>query len=187
MPSLQMGKPYLDPANVAIPKAKPSPKPAIVNKPRVPPKPAPVIDAKPAKTAIAKVEPGIKNAPEKAISKDGVSTGIKAPAVSRGAAPGLQPDSGDNGIEAIPVFKMEPRYPRKAARRRIEGWVKVEFTITESGTVTNAVAVESKPRRTFDRSAVQAIRKWRFKPKIVDGKPVQRKASQVIEFRLTRG
>jgi protein TonB len=65
-----------------------------------------------------------------------------------------------------------------------EGWVKVAFTITARGTVTDAVVVESKPRRLFNRSALTAIRKWRFKPQVVDGKPVPVRATQVIEFKL---
>jgi protein TonB len=114
------------------------------------------------------------------------TTGFGAPTLTTGAAPALQGGRGNDEAEAIPIFKIEPKYPRKAARSKIEGWVKLEFTITESGTVSDPVVVDSNPRRTFDRSAIQSIRKWRFKPKVVDGRPVQRKASQVIEFRLTR-
>jgi protein TonB len=115
------------------------------------------------------------------------ATGVDAPALPTGTTPELHGGSGNDEAEAIPIFKIEPRYPRKAARSKIEGWVKLEFTITESGTVSNPVVVDSSPRRTFDQSALQSIRKWRFKPRVVDGRPVQRKASQVIEFRLTRG
>ena len=88
------------------------------------------------------------------------------------------------GDEAIPLFRIDPDYPRKAARAGKEGWVKIEFTITEHGTVINPVVVEARPRRTFNRSALAAIRKWQFKPKHANGKPVSRKASQVIEFSL---
>ena len=87
----------------------------------------------------------------------------------------------------LPLLRIEPAYPRKAARDRKEGWVKVEFTISSNGTVIDAVVVDSRPRRTFDRSAIQSIRKWRFKPKEVDGSPVERKASQIIEFKLAKG
>jgi protein TonB len=86
--------------------------------------------------------------------------------------------------EVIPLFRIDPDYPRKAARAGKEGWVKIEFTITEHGTVINPVVVEARPRRTFNRSALAAIRKWQFKPKHTNGKPVSRKASQVIEFSL---
>ena len=62
--------------------------------------------------------------------------------------------------------------------------MKLAFTITERGTVIDPVVVESRPRRLFNRSAVAAIRKWRFKPKVVDGAPVSTRATQVIEFKL---
>ena len=157
-PPLQLGKPYLDPATTVMPKNK------------LPWKPA-------AETQASAIS---------SLSTSGETAGVDAPALPTGAAPELHGGSGNDEAEAIPIFKIEPRYPRKAARSKIEGWVKLEFTITESGTVSNPVVVDSSPRRTFDRSALQSIRKWRFKPKLVDGRPVQRKALQVIEFRLTR-
>jgi len=159
LPSLQLGKPYLDPATAVTAKNK-----------------------LPRKSATETQASVISSLPT-----SGETTGVDAPTLPTGAAPELQGGSGNDQAEAIPIFKIEPKYPRKAARSRIEGWVKLEFTITESGTVSDPVVVDSNPRRTFDRSAIQSIRKWRFKPKVVDGRPVQRKASQVIEFRLTRG
>lgn len=91
---------------------------------------------------------------------------------------------GSGGDEVIPLFRIDPNYPRKAARAGKEGWVKIEFTITEHGTVIDPVVVEARPRRTFNRSALMAIRKWQFKPKHTNGKAVSRKASQIIEFNL---
>ncbi|HHC71484.1 MAG TPA: energy transducer TonB [Thiotrichales bacterium] len=88
--------------------------------------------------------------------------------------------------DIIPLVRIAPQYPRKAAMQGKEGWVKLEFTITESGTVTDVRVLESNPRRIFDRAAVRAILKWKFKPKLVDGKPVTRRAVQVIEFKLNK-
>jgi protein TonB len=87
--------------------------------------------------------------------------------------------------EAIPLLRLEPVYPRAAARAGKEGWVKVAFTITAEGGVVDASVVESSPRRVFDRSALRAIRKWRFQPRLVDGKPVKSRATQLIEFKLS--
>ena len=86
--------------------------------------------------------------------------------------------------ELIALVKIAPRYPRKAAMAKKEGWVKVEFTVTELGTVRDAKVVDADPRRLFDRAAKQAILTWKFKPRIVDGKAVSRRAVQVIEFKL---
>lgn len=52
------------------------------------------------------------------------------------------------------------------------------------GTVTDVKILDSKPRRLFDRAAKRAILKWKFKPRVVDGKPVPRRAVQTIEFKL---
>lgn len=76
--------------------------------------------------------------------------------------------------EAIPLFRMAPQYPERAASRGIEGYVIMEFTITETGAVTNIKVIEADPPGMFDRAAIKAMEKWKYKPKIVDGKPVQR-------------
>jgi len=83
--------------------------------------------------------------------------------------------------DVIPLVRIPPQYPRKAAMAKIEGWVKVEFTITEEGTVTNPRVLEAKPPRIFDREALRAILKWKFKPKIVDGVRVPQIATQTID------
>ncbi len=98
-------------------------------------------------------------------------------------AVGINVDRNDEG-DVIPLVRIPPQYPRKAAMAKIEGWVKVEFTITEEGTVTGPHVIESKPPRIFDREALRAILKWKFKPKIVDGVRVPQIATQTIEFKL---
>lgn len=86
--------------------------------------------------------------------------------------------------DVVPLVRIQPQYPREAAIAQIEGWVKVEFTITETGSVTDPQVVDAKPNRVFNREAIRAILRWRFKPRIVDGVPVARRATQVIEFTL---
>ncbi|MFC3193116.1 energy transducer TonB [Marinicella sediminis] len=84
----------------------------------------------------------------------------------------------------IPIVRIAPQYPRKALMAKIEGWVKVKFTITPTGTVANPEVVDSKPRRIFDREAIRAILKFKFKPKVVNGQGVEQIATQTIEFDL---
>lgn len=90
----------------------------------------------------------------------------------------------DGGI--IPIVTIAPNYPRKALIAKIEGWVDVEFTITELGTVVNPKVVDSKPARIFDREAMRAILKYKFKPKVVDGTAMTQVATQRIEFKLAK-
>lgn len=88
--------------------------------------------------------------------------------------------------DVIPIVQVSPIYPRKAALQGIEGWVKLDFTITTEGTVSDVKIVESKPRRMFDRAAIKSILKWKFKPRVVSGKATSRRATQTIEFKLQK-
>jgi protein TonB len=81
---------------------------------------------------------------------------------------GLSSSSVSDG-EYLPIVKVAPQYPRRAAQRGIEGYVILEFTVTKLGTVINPVVIEAKPANVFDRSAMSAALKFKYKPKIVDG------------------
>jgi len=84
------------------------------------------------------------------------------------------------------LSRIPPRYPYRAERKKIEGWVKVSFVITAQGTVQDAIVVDAKPKGIFDKAALQAILKWRFKPRINNGKPVATRADQTINFTLNK-
>lgn len=86
--------------------------------------------------------------------------------------------------DIIPIVVIRPMYPRDAAMQGLEGWVKIEFTITAIGTVRSARVVDAKPKRVFNREAIRAILKWKFKPRIIDGVAVDRLATQIIDFNL---
>ena len=84
----------------------------------------------------------------------------------------------------IPLSRQPPQYPHKAARRRIEGWVRVSFRVTETGTVEDVVILDSDPPGVFEQAAVKAVYRWRFKPRLVDGQATAGTAEQVVEFKL---
>ena len=84
----------------------------------------------------------------------------------------------------VPLATFPPQFPRKAIQGGIEGWVEVEFTVTERGTVTDVKILKAKPRRIFNAAAKKTIKKWKFRPKMVDGKPVSARATQVIDFKM---
>lgn len=88
--------------------------------------------------------------------------------------------------ELIPLVRIAPQYPRNAARDRIEGWVEFELTINPDGTVRSARPTKAQPRGVFEAAAMQAIMKWKFKPKIEDGKPVETKGIQRVEFKMEK-
>jgi len=104
-----------------------------------------------------------------------------------GAGPPVLGNVGmDRGAEGdvVPLVRIAPQYPRDAQMNMIEGFVTIEFTITETGSVRNPRVIESKPPRVFDREAIRAILRWKFKPRVVDGVAVERQATQTIEFDL---
>lgn len=75
--------------------------------------------------------------------------------------------------EYLPIVRVEPIYPTRAASRGIEGYVIVEFTVTTNGSVRDPLIVESEPSSIFNRAAERAVLKWKFKPRVVNGNPVE--------------
>ncbi len=75
--------------------------------------------------------------------------------------------------DAVPLVVIQPNYPRKPAIDGIEGWVKFKFTISADGTPKDIQIIDAYPKKTFERSAKKVIYKWKFKPKVIDGKAVE--------------
>lgn len=63
-----------------------------------------------------------------------------------------------------PIKRVDPQYPPEAARARQEGFVEVEFTVDAAGKVTSVSVINAKPSRTFESSAVKAVKQWEFAP-----------------------
>lgn len=87
----------------------------------------------------------------------------------------------------LPIVKVQPMYPMRALSRGLSGWVIVQFTVTSEGTVSNPVVVENcawikpakatggchdSPNSVFNSAAVRAALKFKYKPRVIDGKPV---------------
>ena len=109
-----------------------------------------------------------------------------ASTLNKGKGPYLGPaQAGGGNQQALPVVRIEPAYPRRAAMKGLEGYVVLTFDITEAGTVNNVKVLESNPRRVFDSSARRALMKWKYKPKMVDGKALKQQNQTVkLEFKL---
>ena len=148
---------------------------------RKPPKPPPPKDPPPPpKMQVSKIDRQVQNLPRM------VMPNLDLPLVGgEGMFIGnfQQVDPSAEG-DIIPVVVIRPMYPREAAISGTQGWVKVEFIITEVGTVKDPRVIDAKPPRVFNREAVRAILKWKFKPRVVDGVAVERRATQVIDFTL---
>lgn len=74
--------------------------------------------------------------------------------------------------EYLPIVKVAPVYPRRAQTRGIEGYVLLEFVVTRTGAVRDPVVIEAKPPGIFDSAAINAALKFKYKPKVVNGEPI---------------
>jgi protein TonB len=87
--------------------------------------------------------------------------------------------------DAVPMVRVPPQYPERAAQRGIEGRVLIEFTISKSGSVKDPKVIAYEPSKIFNRAAIKAVSQWKYNPKIEDGKPVEQKGIRIsIPFRL---
>ncbi|WP_102797899.1 energy transducer TonB [Bowmanella denitrificans] len=88
-------------------------------------------------------------------------------------------------VEAMPLQRISPEYPEKEARMRREGWAVVSFVIEPDGTVSNAIVEDSSGYASFERSALNAVQKWTYRPATENGQPVQQCEAKVrMNFRL---
>jgi protein TonB len=74
--------------------------------------------------------------------------------------------------ELLPIVTVAPSYPPRARAAQIEGHVVVEFTVTLTGAVKDAIVVEST-HTAFERASIEAVQKFRYRPRVVDGQPVE--------------
>lgn len=76
-------------------------------------------------------------------------------------------------------------YPSRAIRRSIEGFVSVKFTVTKAGDVDNIQITQSEPAGVFDESVINAVKKYKFQPRVVNGEPVDTKdVEKKVVFKL---
>lgn len=95
--------------------------------------------------------------------------------------------AGGSDRDVVPLVRIQPQYPMSAKQRGVEGWVELRFTITAAGTVADIVVTASVPGTIFNKSAVQAVSKWKYNPKIENGTAVDRPGvRQRIKFELPR-
>ncbi len=83
-----------------------------------------------------------------------------------------------------PMVQIKPLYPSKAKRMGTEGYVTVELDVDASGHVTAMKILKSVPEGVFNKSVKKALRKWKFRPKSIDGTPVAQKGVLTLKFNL---
>ncbi len=90
--------------------------------------------------------------------------------------------AGAAGNSAIVLKSVAPEYPADALRRQVQGAVVLDVRIGSSGEVQSASAVSGAAMLT--KSAVDAVKQWRFQPRVVDGRAVETQTRVTLQFRL---
>jgi protein TonB len=122
--------------------------------------------------------PEPEKAPDMPSPDTSLDTGAASLAVSVSAptiSGGVDVNMGGFGVsdgEYLPIVKVAPIYPSRAAQRGLEGYVIVEFTVTRAGTTRDILVVESS-NSVFDRAAMDAAGKFKYKPRVIDGEAVE--------------
>jgi TonB family protein len=82
------------------------------------------------------------------------------------------------------VRSLKPNYPKKAELSKVEGWVELDFTVAESGAVTDIAVHATSAPGVFESAAISALSQWRYKPVLRDDKPAAQRARVRMRFAL---
>ncbi|HCZ9280267.1 TPA: energy transducer TonB [Vibrio alginolyticus] len=116
------------------------------------------------------------------VSALGLNTALEGIAIS---APNLKGTMGNQ--QALPLYRVDPRYPSKALKRRVEGYVIMRFTIGATGRPKDIEVIEAEPERMFEREAIRALKKWKYQPKVEDGVSIEQFGQTAkVEFKLAK-
>ncbi|MDR9827256.1 energy transducer TonB [Vibrio sp. FNV 38] len=89
--------------------------------------------------------------------------------------------------QVMPLYRVEPRYPPNALRRKLEGYVVMQFTIDPTGKPTDIEVIEANPSRVFEREAQRALKSWKYQPRVEGGSAVSQPGQTVkLEFQLEK-
>lgn len=105
------------------------------------------------------------------INPDAPTINVAPPTVSAntdiGGPGGMNIAEGDY----LPIVRVAPVYPARALSRGLEGFVDLSFTVTTTGSVEDPIVLQSTSS-LFERAAIRAVLKFKYKPRVVDGVPV---------------
>lgn len=134
-----------------------------------------VVQTSPQETHIAGSAPAETSTPAppaETPAKNPESTGPATPPVTEESKPGLPQRirvSRESSL-ALVVSKVLPVYPPLARQARVKGKVVLNANISKDGTVETLRAISGHPMLV--PAAIDAVKQWRFKPFVLNGKPV---------------
>jgi TonB family protein len=81
---------------------------------------------------------------------------------------------------------VPPDFPSSARQRALSGWVDVQFMVLVDGSVSDISIVEADPAGQFEQSAIDAVRKWKYRPILQAGQPINKRARVRVRFALEK-
>lgn len=87
--------------------------------------------------------------------------------------------------ELVRIKSAQPKYPERALKRELSGWVDVYFTVSESGDTMAIEVSQSEPKSVFDSAAIEAVEKWKFEPVEFRGRVIDQRAAARLVFQLS--
>lgn len=92
----------------------------------------------------------------------------------------------DDNQRPKPLFRIEPKYPLDKARKSQEGYAVIGFTLSDFGTVIGTEVLESSGGKSFEKSSLAALKKWRYAPKFEEGRPVETYTTVRLDFKMEK-
>ncbi|CCH47316.1 energy transducer TonB [Pseudodesulfovibrio piezophilus] len=91
-------------------------------------------------------------------------------------------------VDEVPqvLRQVTPEYPYNAKRNHIEGRVVVRMLVLSNGAPTNLTVQSSEPNGIFDKAALKAAKRWKFKPGHYKGQAVDTWVLLPFNFELTQ-
>jgi TonB family protein len=101
-------------------------------------------------------------------------------------------ESAKKATEVVSAANLElakyvaPSFPKSARQRGLSGWVDVQLLVTSDGSVSDVIITGAEPVGVFEQAAVDAVRKWRYKPVERDGHAIDQRARLRMKFALDK-
>ncbi len=115
-----------------------------------------------------------------AVNSESTSLGALLPATTTlPAAPKMVTSQGVKG--GVLQYRVQPEYPVQARALRLEGKVALLATVNESGNVENVKLLQGNS--LLGQAAIDAVKQWRYKPFLLNGKPVKAETNVTVDFK----
>ena len=108
-----------------------------------------------------------------------------SPSIVQPAIPATIPAAAPVPVSELQFRKyVQPKYPRTARSRNVDGWVELEFTVNTDGNTKDIKIGAAQPPNQFEEAAIDAVKKWEFEPEYANGQLVEKRALVRVRFKV---